>query len=467
MEDGYYAWMIVATALVLMMTTPALAFFYGGMTRTKSTLNMMMMSFTAMGVVGIVFVLWGWSMGWGGDGIGNGNGKLIASPLDTFGLLHVSSSNFVFVLFQLTFAVITVALISGSIADRVKTSSWIVFSVLWVTLVYVVIAHNVWGGGWFYSHFPNLDYAGGTVVHINAGVAGGVLALILGRRVGWPKNPGKPHNVTLTMLGAGLLWFGWYGFNVGSIVFNAAGKDNPWDSIGNCKGDATCQFITQFTHETGVTFLNTTLATMAAMLAWLAVERTLRGKATSLGAASGVVAGLVAITPSCGSVDTLGALAVGAIAGAVCAVAIGLKYKIGLDDSLDVVGVHLTGGIIGALLIGFFGTLKSPQGIDGLFPSGGGGLLYGGNATLLWHQFLGVAFTIVWCGVVTTIIALAIKYTIGWRVTKDAEVEGIDVNEHGESAYDWGSAVSTSGFPSLAQGASVSRTTGLASEVGA
>jgi Amt family ammonium transporter len=213
--------------------------------------------------------------------------------------------------------------------------------------------------------------------------------------------------------------------------------------------------------------MKNTVATMAAMLAWLAVERTLRGKATSLGAASGVVAGLVAITPSCGSVNTLGALFVGGIAGAVCAVAIGLKYKLGLDDSLDVVGVHLTGGIIGALLIGFFGTVKSPQGIDGLFPSGGGGLLYGGNATLLWHQFLGVLFTIVWCGVVTAIIALLIKVTIGWRVTSDAEVEGIDVNEHGESAYDWGSGVSTSGVGALLHGSSMTRAAGVATEVGA
>jgi len=274
----------------------------------------------------------------------------------------------------------------------------------------------------------------------------------MGKRVGWPKNPGKPHNVTLTMIGAGLLWFGWYGFNVGSIVFNAGGKDNPWDSIGGCKGDAACQFSTQFQHETGVTFLNTTLATMAAMLAWLAVERLLRGKATSLGAASGVVAGLVAITPSCGSVNTLGAIAIGGIAGGICAVAIGLKYKIGLDDSLDVVGVHLVGGILGALLIGVFGTLKSPQGIDGLFPGGGGGLAYGGDATLLGHQAAGVLFTIVWCGVVTTIIALAIKYTIGWRVKPEAEVDGIDLDQHGESAYDWGTSSSTR---SLAEGASV------------
>jgi Amt family ammonium transporter len=427
--DGYYAWMIVATALVLMMTTPALALFYGGMTRSKSVLNMMMMSFTAMGVVGLVFVLWGWSEGWGGDGVGNGNGKLIASPFHMFGLHHVSSGNFIYVLFQMTFAVITAALISGAIADRTKIGSWMVFIAIWVTLVYFPIAHNVWAGGWFYSHFPNLDYAGGTVVHINAGVAGGILALVIGKRVGFMKDPMRPHNLTLTMIGAGLLWFGWYGFNVGSIVFTS-------DAL-----KSGSKFSAQFYSETGVTFMNTTVATMAAMLAWLVVERLVHGKATSLGAASGVVAGLVAITPSCGAVSTVGAIALGAIAGAVCALAIGLKYKLGYDDSLDVVGVHLTGGIIGAILIGFLGTKTSPQGLDGLFTDANGhgmnGILYGGSGELLLHQFLGVLFTVVWCGVLTTLIALAIKYTIGWRVTEEDEVEGIDFGQHGETAYDF------------------------------
>jgi Amt family ammonium transporter len=421
--DGYYAWMIVATALVLMMTTPALALFYGGMTRAKSVLNMMMMSYVALAVVGIVFVLWGWSEGWGGDGVGNGNGKLIANPFSMFGLHGVTNSNYIYVLFQLTFAVITAALISGAIADRVKLSSWIVFLPIWVTLCYFPIAHNVWGGGWFYSHVPNLDYAGGTVVHINAGIAGGILALVIGRRVGFMRDPMKPHNLTLTMIGAGLLWFGWYGFNVGSIVFTADSLKDP------------TAFSTQFYSETGATFMNTTVATMAAMLAWLLMERVLHGKATSLGAASGVVAGLVAITPACGAVNILGALIVGAVAGGACAYAVGLKFKFGLDDSLDVVGVHLVGGIVGCLLIGFVGTNTSPQGVDGLFGDMNG-LFYGGNATLLWHQFLGVMFTVVWTGAFTTLIALAIKYTIGWRIKEDDEVDGIDFAEHGESAYD-------------------------------
>jgi Amt family ammonium transporter len=435
--DGYYAWMIVATALVLMMTTPALALFYGGMTRSKSVLNMMMMSYVALAVVGIVFVLWGWSMGWGADGLGNVNGKLIASPFHMFALDGVSKGNYIFVLFQLTFAVITAALISGAIADRVKLSSWIVFLPLWVTAVYFPIAHNVWGGGWLYAHFPNLDYAGGTVVHINAGIAGGVLALIIGRRIGFMKEPLRPHNLTLTMIGAGLLWFGWYGFNVGSIVLTADSLADP------------AKLSQQFYAETGVTFMNTSLATMAAMLGWLLMERIMHGKASALGAASGVVAGLVAITPSCGSVDTYGALAIGALAGIVCAIAVGLKYKLKLDDSLDVVGVHLVGGVLGALAIGLVGTDTSPQGVAGLFPAGTNGLFYGGNLTLLGHQAAGVLFTLVWSGVLTAVIGLAIKYTIGWRISEDAEVDGIDFAEHGETAYDLHAASSSGSALSL------------------
>ncbi|BBH18203.1 ammonium transporter [Nocardioides baekrokdamisoli] len=440
--DAYYGWMIVATALVLMMTTPALALFYGGMTRAKSVLNMMMMSYVAMGTVGISFVLWGWSEGgWAGTNKGFNNGHLIANPFSLFGLHTELPSNYIYVLFQLTFAVITVALISGSIADRVKIFPWAVFSILWVTIVYYPIAHNVWGGGWLYHHFANLDYAGGTVVHINAGIAGGVLALIIGKRIGFKKDPMKPHNLTLTMVGAGLLWFGWYGFNVGSIVLNADPNAGPKETADQAAAYAS-SLSAQFQAETGATFLNTTIATMAAMIAWLLVERLVHKKFTSLGAASGIVAGLVAITPSCGAVNLWGAIAVGAIAGAVCAVAVGFKYKIGLDDSLDVVGVHLTGGILGALLIGFVGTAKgSPQGADGLFHDAFhnvdmNGLFYGGNATLLYHQFAGVLFTLIWSGVGTAIIALAIKYTIGWRVKPEAEIEGIDGDQHGEQAYD-------------------------------
>jgi Amt family ammonium transporter len=435
--DGYYAWMIVATALVLMMTTPALALFYGGMTRSKSVLNMMMMSYVAMAVVGIVYVLWGWSMSFGPDEL---LGGLFANPFTLFGLKDVEWGSYIGVCFQLTFASITAALISGAIADRVKLSSWIVFLPLWVTLCYFPLAHMVWGGGWIAEHLGAQDYAGGTVVHINAGVAGGILALIIGRRVGFGRDPMKPHNLTLTMIGAGLLWFGWYGFNVGSIVFTA--------------GDGGAKDTAQFMTETGVTFLNTTIATMAALLAWLAVERILHGKATSLGAASGIVAGLVAITPSCGAVDLLGAIAIGAIAGGACAYAVGLKYKMNLDDSLDVVGVHLVGGVVGTVLIGFFSTAEAPGGINGLF--------YGGGLASLGDQVGAAAIAIVWTAFFTTLIGLGIKHTIGWRIAEEDEVEGIDFDQHGESAYDFdgrGGSV-LAGTPSSLQASKVKDTEG-------
>ena len=417
--DGYYAFMLVATALVLMMTVPALALFYGGMSRSKSVLNMMMMSYGAFGIGAIVFVLWGWSEGWSGIG----NGKLIGNPFTLFGLNGVgwhstatgTGSPYIGVLFQLTFATITAALISGAIADRVKFSSWMVFVPIWLTLCYFPVAHNTWGGGWVFSHLAQQDYAGGTVVHINAGIAGGVLALIIGRRRGFAKEPMKPHNLTLTMAGAGLLWFGWYGFNVGSVVLT---------------GDTATKNTAQFMSETGFTFMNTTIATCAAMLAWLAMERILHGKATSLGAASGIVAGLVAITPSCGAVNLVGAIAIGAVAGAVCAWAVSLKYRFNLDDSLDVVGVHLVGGILGTVLIGFLSTSAAPGGVNGLF--------YGGGCGSLGAQTGAALFTLVWTGVGTTLIGLAIKYTIGWRIKDEAEVEGIDFAEHGEAAYDIG-----------------------------
>jgi len=408
--DGYYVWMLVATALVLLMTTPALALFYGGMSRSKSVLNMMMMSYVSMAVVGIVYVLWGWSMSYA-DGF-SGDGQILPDkPFSQFGLEGIASSDYIFVMFQLTFAVITAALISGAIADRVKFSSWVVFLPLWVTLSYFPLAHMVFGGGLIGGEIGAQDYAGGTAVHINAGVAALVLALIIGKRVGFGRGPMKPHNLTLTMLGAGLLWFGWYGFNVGSIVPAALG-DADFDTA-------------QFYSETGTTFTNTTVATMAAILGWLLIERLLHGKATTLGAASGIVAGLVAITPACGAVDLTGAIAIGAIAGGVCAWAVGLKYKLGLDDSLDVVGVHLVGGIIGTVLIGFFSVTEEKE-----------GLFYGGNADSLIAQLEGAGVAILWSAVATAIIGYGIKYTIGWRITTEEEIDGIDFSEHGETAYD-------------------------------
>ncbi|WP_243057261.1 ammonium transporter [Nocardioides sp. SR21] len=408
--DGYYAFMLIATALVLMMTVPALALFYGGMSRSKSVLNMIMMSFIAAAIVGILYVAVGWSMGFGGDG------TFFANPFELFWLDGVSTDNYIYVMFQMTFAIITVALISGAVADRMKFAAWVVFVPIWALLCYFPMAHMVFScteDSLICGRIGAQDYAGGTAVHINAGIAALVLVLLLGKRLGWPKDKMRPHNLTLTMLGAGMLWLGWYGFNVGSIVFTGATDEEN---------------LAQFYSETGRTFANTTLATMAAILGWLVIERLLHKKATSLGAASGIVAGLVAITPAAGAVNIGGAVAIGAIAGAVCAWAVGLKFKLGYDDSLDVVGVHLVGGIIGTLLIGFFSTSAGAGGVDGLF--------YGGGFTSLGDQALGVLVAILFSGIVTTVIAVAIKYTVGLRLNEDAEVEGIDLAAHGETAYD-------------------------------
>ncbi|MEI5675844.1 MULTISPECIES: ammonium transporter [unclassified Nocardioides] len=411
--------MLIATALVLMMTVPALALFYGGMSRSKSVLNMMMMSYVAAAIVGILYVAVGWSIGFGGDGI------FFANPFELFWLDGVTTDAYIGVMFQMTFAIITVALISGAVADRMKFSAWVVFTPIWALLCYFPMAHMVFSctdDSLICGKIGAQDYAGGTAVHINAGIAALVLVLLLGKRIGFGKEPMRPHNLTLTMLGAGLLWFGWYGFNVGSIVF---GGESP-------EAD-----MEQFFAETGRTFGNTTLAAMAAILGWLLVERFLHGKATSLGAASGIVAGLVAITPAAGAVDLSGAVAIGAIAGAVCAWAVGLKFKLGYDDSLDVVGVHLVGGIIGTVLIGVFSTSDGAGGVDGL--------LYGGGIDSLVDQILGVLVAIVYVTVITTIIGLAIKYTLGLRITDEAEVEGIDFDQHGETAYDLHTSLSSSG----------------------
>lgn len=401
--DGYYAFMLIATALVLMMTVPALALFYGGMARSKSVLNMMMMSYVAAAIVGILYVAVGWSMGWSGDG------TFFANPFELFWLDGVGTGDYVFVMFQMTFAIITVALISGAVEGRMKFSAWVLFVPLWALLCYFPMAHMVFScteDSLICGRIGAQDYAGGTAVHINAGVAALVLVVLLGKRLSWPKDKMRPHNLTLTMLGAGLLWFGWYGFNVGSIV--VVDQD--------------------ITAEMGRTFANTTLATMAAILGWLAVERVLHKKATSLGAASGIVAGLVAITPAAGAVDLGGAVAIGAIAGAVCAWAVGWKFRLGYDDSLDVVGVHLVGGIVGTVLIGLFSTANGAGGVDGLF--------YGGGFGSLGDQVLGALVAIVFSLVVTTVIALAIKFTIGLRILEEDEVEGIDLTAHGETAYD-------------------------------
>jgi ammonium transporter, Amt family len=417
MDYGYHAFMLVAASLVLMMITPALALFYGGMSRSKSVLNMMMMSFGALGIGGIVYVLWGWSMSFGTEDVG----MIFNNPFESFGLDGIAGQNYIFVGFQLTFAVITAALVSGAVADRLKFSAWMLFVPLWLTLSYFPLAHMVWGGGFLGTAADGIsgllfdldplpiDYAGGTVVHINAGMAGLVLAILLGKRLGFGKEPMKPHNLTLTMIGAGLLWFGWFGFNVGSIVF--AGESPEADA-------------TQFLSETSLVWLNTTVATCAAMLGWLLVERIRDGKATSLGAASGVVAGLVAITPACGALSPVGSIVLGLGAGGLCALAVGLKYRFGYDDSLDVVGVHLVGGLVGTIGAGFLSTST--------------GLLYGEGAKQLALQVLVALSAMVWSGLATLIVGLFVKYTIGLRIAEEDEVEGIDFVEHGESAYELG-----------------------------
>ena len=432
MDTGHAAWVLTSASLVLLMT-PGLAFFYGGMTRSKSVLNMMMMSFGAMGIVTVVYILWGWSMSYGSDSFGAGKAGFFGNPFELFGLEGIDAGAYISVAFQLTFAIITAALISGAIADRVKFSTWMVFVPIWVTLSYFPLAHMVWGGGflsgtkgglvtWFFDNVAPVDYAGGTVVHINAGMAGLVLVLVIGARRGFGKEVMRPHNIPFTMLGAGLLWFGWYGFNVGSFVPSAtpgvAGKNG--EMFGN-----SVQFATNFVGETGLVWVNTTAATAAAMLGWLLVEKIRDGKGTSLGAASGVVAGLVAITPACGALSPVGSMVLGVVAGAIAAVAVGLKYRFGYDDSLDVVGVHLVAGLVGTIGIGFLATS------DGLF--------YGGGFSQLVVQVLIAAFAMLWSGVFTLVIALALKYTMGWRITDEEEVEGIDFVEHGETAYEFAS----------------------------
>ena len=408
--------MIVATALVLLMT-PGLAFFYGGMVRAKSVLNMMMMSFISIGTIAVIWVIYGYGLAFSPD---SALGGFVGNPSDFIGLNGVSDDAslaasygvpfLVMVAFQATFAIITVALISGSVADRMKFAAWTIFTIVWVTLVYTPIAHGVWGGGLLgtFSPTPVIDFAGGTVVHINAGAAGLALAILLGLRKGFGKEPFKPHNLPFVMLGAALLWFGWFGFNAGS-EFGA---------------DATA----------GRAFLNTLVAPALAMLGWLLVEKIRDGKPTSLGAASGIVAGLVAITPAAASVDTWGALAIGFIAGAVCSLAVALKYKFGYDDSLDVVGVHLVGGIIGTVLIGFFANLD--EGTTWAIDGAKSGLFYGGGTEQLVSQIIGAGVAVIYSFVVTLLIGLILKYTIGLRVTEEIEVTGIDLAEHGETAYE-------------------------------
>ena len=420
---GDTAWVLVSAALVFLMT-PGLAFFYGGMVRVKSVLNMMMMSAITIAVVTVLWVLVGYSLTFGGDTghvIGNfsevGLSGLIA-PEAVSGTIPTLA----FVAFQLMFAIITPALISGAIADRATFRGWIAFVVGWTLLVYFPVAHSVWflddgNGGWIGDKLGAIDFAGGTAVHVNAGAAALALAIVLGRRIGWRKDPMRPHSLPLVVLGAALLWFGWFGFNAGSAL-----------SAGT---------------TAAITFVNTQVATAAAVIGWLIVERIRHGKATTLGMASGAVAGLVAITPACGALSPVGSLILGVVAGGICAFAVSLKYKLGFDDSLDVVGVHLVGGLVGSLAIGFLGTAAAPSAVDGLF--------YGGGVSQLGKQALANVVVALYSFAVAFLLGKVIDKTIGFRLKEDDEVTGVDQVEHAETAYDFLGAAGLRGHTAVAR----------------
>jgi Amt family ammonium transporter len=439
LNTGDTAWVLASSALVLLMT-PGLAFFYGGMVRVKSVLNMLMMCFVTIGIVSVLWVLYGFSLAFGKDTTGGwiGNFDMVGLGEAVNQLTTINGAPdapyliplLAFAAFQLMFAIITPALISGAIADRAKFLGWCVFVVLWVTLVYFPVAHWVFdfGGGEgdsggilavgkFFGEKGVLDFAGGTAVHVNAGAAALALAIILGKRVGWKRDPMRPHNLPLVLLGAGLLWFGWFGFNAGSAL--------------GANGTAA------------LAFLNTQVATAGAALGWIIVERIRAGKPTSLGIASGAVSGLVAITPACAFVAPWGAVVIGLLAGAICSLAVSLKFKLGFDDSLDVVGIHLVGGAVGSILIGVLGTTRvNAAGFDGL--------LYGGGFGLLGRQTAAVLIVAVFSFTVALILGFLIEKTIGFRVAPETEVEGIDLAEHLETAYEYGSSGAGGSLPKSA-----------------
>ncbi|HZQ75923.1 MAG TPA: ammonium transporter [Acidimicrobiia bacterium] len=411
--EGNTAWVLASAALVLFMT-PGLAFFYGGMVRSKNVLGMLMQNFFSMGLVSVLWAIVVFSLAFGGNGryIGDfgffglktlGNVKtVIPSYVGDFAL---AVPPLAFCAFQLMFAIITPALITGAIADRMKFRAWVVFLGVWLVIVYAPVAHWVFApAGWLFK-LGALDFAGGTVVHINAGIAALAVILVLGRRKGWPAEQMPPHSLPLTLLGTGILWFGWFGFNAGSAL-----------AANGLAAQA---------------FLNTNNAAAAAMLGWLVVERLKGGHATTLGAASGAVAGLVAITPCAGFVSGISPIIIGFVAGAVCFLAIQLKFRFGYDDALDVIGVHLVGGIVGSLMVGLFADKAiNPLGADGLF--------YGGGATLLGYQAVAVGATLVWSGVISFVLAKVISATIGLRCSDDEEIAGLDLSQHAETAYSFG-----------------------------
>ena len=415
MDQGNTAFILIAAALVLLMT-PGLAFFYGGLVKAKSVISMMMMSFGALGLIAVLWALYGYAIAFPAA-----EGTVFPWSIDTgaFGLTNLLEAPegaayppLAFVAFQATFAIITVALVSGAIADRAKFGSWMIFAGIWATVVYFPVASWVFNfglaedgsfayGGWLTHGLQDvfgvgtIDFAGGTAVHINAGAAALALALVLGKRVGFAKGVSVPHNPPFVLLGAGLLWFGWFGFNAGSEL----AADNT----------------------AALAFVNTIVAPAAALLAWLVVEKIRDGKPTSVGAASGAVAGLVAITPACGSLTPGWAIVLGIIAGAVCALAVDLKFKLGFDDSLDVVGIHLVGGLIGTLFLGFF--------------ANGSGLIYSGSFTQLLVQAIAAFSVMIYSFVLAYGIAFVIQKSIGFRITSEDEIAGVDTVVHGEEGY--------------------------------
>jgi Amt family ammonium transporter len=404
LNAGDTAWLLVSAALVLLMV-PGLALFYGGMVRAKSTLNIMMMSLVCLPVITTLWIVYGYSLAFGPD-----SGLGLIGDLSHLGMAGIGPDTLtgtvptaVFAAFQLMFAILTAALLSGSIADRTRFAAWLVFLVAWVTVVYVPIAHWVFTpDGWIAAQLRVLDLAGGTVVEINSGASGLALALVLRPRLGFRSDQMRPHNMPLVVLGAALLWFGWFGFNAGSAISAGGGA--------------------------GMAFLNTQVAASAAVGTWLIVERIRDGKATTLGAASGAIAGLVAITPSCGSVNPLGALVIGAVAGVACCYAVGLKYRLNYDDSLDVAGLHGVGGVVGMLLIGLLATAVVTGRDNGLF--------YGGGFGLLGRQTLAAVVVGLYAFGVTWLLATLIQRTMGFRVDRSQEHSGLDLIVHGETAYE-------------------------------
>ena len=403
-DSGDTAWMLTSTLLVILMTLPGLALFYGGLARSKNMLSVLMQIFVIFSLISILWAIYGYSLTFAGEGnFFGGFDKIFLKGVtpDTFGAL-TTIPEYVFVAFQGTFAAITVALIVGSFAERIKFAAVLVFAVLWFTFSYVPMAHIVWGGG-LLAKDGALDFAGGTVVHINAGVAGLVGAYVLGKRIGYGREAFTPHSLTLTMVGASLLWVGWFGFNAGSA--------------GAANGAA------------GLAFVNTVLATAAATLSWILGESLHKGKASMLGAASGAVAGLVAVTPAAGFVGPMGSIVMGLLAGLICLWGVGgLKRMLGADDSFDVFGVHGVGGILGAILTGVFAS-QSLGGTGGLTPD-----TFAMGAQV-WIQTKSVLFTIVWSGVVAFIAYKIADMTVGLRVTEEEEREGLDISSHGETAY--------------------------------